>query len=178
MTIIVNAKPKSLRFATKTVSCRLGKAGFIAQILGREGDGKTPLGQYILRFGLYRADRLPCPSQIQKNLKADFNPLFFRPLRPDDGWCDDPKDPAYNRFIRRPYPASHEALWREDGAYDIILVMSHNDSPPQPGMGSAVFIHIAQADDRATLGCIALAPEDMVILLPHLEVGMGVNIAT
>jgi L,D-peptidoglycan transpeptidase YkuD (ErfK/YbiS/YcfS/YnhG family) len=133
---------------------------------GREGDAMTPTGEYVLRFGLYRADRLPRPK----------SKLTFRPLRQDDGWCDAPEDPAYNRFIRLPFAASHEKLWREDGAYDIILVMSHNDSPPVPALGSAVFIHIAQPDDRKTLGCIALAPEDIVKLLPKLKLGMGVRI--
>jgi L,D-peptidoglycan transpeptidase YkuD (ErfK/YbiS/YcfS/YnhG family) len=132
--------------------------------LGREGDAKTPLGDYHLRFGLYRADRLPAPQ----------SPLTFRPLREDDGWCDASSDPAYNRFIRLPYDASHEKLWREDGAYDIILVISHNDSPPITGLGSAVFIHIAQVDDRQTLGCIALTPDVMVKLMPHLKAGMAV----
>lgn len=141
-------------------------AGGIDMSEGREGDAKTPLGHYHLRFGLYRADRLPRPTSN----------LTFRPLRDSDGWCDDPADPAYNRFIRLPYTASHEKLWREDGAYDLILVMSHNDSPPVAGLGSAVFLHIAQPDDRQTLGCVALAPEEMVRLLPHLKIGMGVRI--
>jgi len=46
--------------------------------------------------------------------------------------------------------------------------MSHNDAPPIAGLGSAVFIHIAQPDDRKTLGCIALEPEVMIKLLPTL----------
>jgi len=150
-----------------TLPCRIGKAGFIDGTLGREGDAKTPLGNYHLRFGLYRADRLPRPK----------SPLTFRPLREDDGWCDAPNNPAYNRFIRLPYPASHEELWREDGAYDIILVMSHNDSPPIAELGSAVFIHISQPDDRRTMGCVALAPEDMVQLLPKLHLGQTVEIS-
>ena len=133
---------------------------------GREGDKKTPMGHYNLRFGLYRADRLPPPKSA----------LTFRALRQNDGWCDAAMDPAYNRFIRLPYSESHEKLWRKDGAYDIIIVMSHNDSPPQPGLGSAVFIHIAQPDDRNTMGCVALAPEEMIKLLPHLYPDMPVLI--
>jgi L,D-peptidoglycan transpeptidase YkuD (ErfK/YbiS/YcfS/YnhG family) len=135
---------------------------------GREGDRKTPLGDYALRFGLYRADRLPAPRSA----------LTFRPLREDDGWCDDPESAAYNRFIRLPALVSHEKLWREDGAYDIILVMSHNDSPPVPHLGSAVFIHVVQPDDRETMGCVALAPDEMVQLLPHLKMGMTVRITS
>lgn len=162
----MNTSTRTLQFGDKIYPCRIGRKGAIAYEKGREGDEKTPLGEYFLRFGLYRADRLPAP-------KTD---LTFRALRNDDGWCDDPGDSAYNRFIRLPYAASHEKLWREDGAYDVILVISHNDSPPTPGLGSAVFIHIAQADDRETLGCIALAPEVMVALLPYLKTGMAVSI--
>jgi L,D-peptidoglycan transpeptidase YkuD (ErfK/YbiS/YcfS/YnhG family) len=84
--------------------------------------------------------------------------------------------PAYNRFVKLPFADSHEALWRKDGAYDIVLVISHNDSPPSLGLGSAVFIHVAQADDRSTLGCVAFAPEDMVRLLPQLYSSMPVNL--
>ncbi len=166
MMITVNCRDKLIKCHNHLWPCRIGRAGFIDEVKGREGDAKTPLGQYVLRFGLYRADRLPMPP----------SPLTFRPLRSDDGWCDDPKDPAYNRFIRLPYAASHEKLWREDGAYDLILVMSHNDSPPEPGLGSAVFIHIAQPDDRETLGCVALTPDHMVQLLPFLKPDMRIEI--
>lgn len=143
-----------------------GRKGSVPLSKGGEGDEKTPLGEYQLRFGFYRADRLPRPKSA----------LTFHALRQDDGWCDDPSDPAYNRFVRLPYLASHEALWREDGAYDVILVMSHNDSPPQPGLGSAVFIHCRQPDHRPTLGCVALAPPDMWRLLPCLKTGMPITI--
>lgn len=164
--IVINAHKRLLHCGKLTLPCRIGKAGAVPMAAGREGDAKTPLGDYVLRFGLYRGDRLPRPR----------SGLTFRPLRKEDGWCDAPNDPAYNRFIRLPYTTSAEALWREDGAYDIILVLNHNDDPPVPNLGSAVFIHVAQPDDRKTLGCIALAPEEMVKLLPHLKMGMGVNI--
>lgn len=166
MSLIVNCRDKTLSIGNTTYPCRIGKGGYVDGDKGREGDAKTPLGTYHLRFGLYRADRLPKPRSR----------LTFRPLRQDDGWCDDVNDPAYNRFVRLPYAASHEKLWREDGAYDIILVMSHNDSPPAPGLGSAVFIHIAQPDDRETLGCVALEPEVMVRVLGKLKMGMDVKI--
>ena len=162
----MNTSARTVQFGDKSYPCRIGRRGAIAGDKGREGDEKTPLGDYVLRFGLYRADRLPRP-------KSD---LTFRPLRTDDGWCDASDNTAYNRFIRLPYDASHEKLWREDGAYDVILVISHNDSPPKAGLGSAVFIHVAQFDDRDTLGCIALAPEVMVRLLPHLKTGMSISI--
>ncbi len=174
--IVINTSAGCLKLGELKLPCRIGKAGSVAFAEGREGDAKTPLGDYRLRFGLYRADRLPCPSSFWPT-----SDLTFRPLRQDDGWCDAPEDPAYNRFIRLPNPApekqiSHERLWREDGAYDVILVMSHNDSPPTPNLGSAVFIHAAQPDDRKTMGCVALAPEEMVKLLPYLKMGMQVKV--
>jgi len=166
LSIIVNSSARTIQFGEKKYPCRIGRKGTVPYKKGREGDEKTPLGSYILRFGLYRADRLPTPKSA----------LAFHPLREDDGWCDAESDPAYNRFIRLPYASSHEKLWREDGAYDVILVMSHNDNPPQAGLGSAVFIHVAQYDDRETLGCVALAPEVMVSLLPYLKTGLEISL--
>lgn len=171
MSLFVTLRENRLHLGGFTAPIRSGMGGFAPFEKGREGDKKTPLGQYHLRFGLYRADRLPSPPP-----KHTVRPLNFRPLRPDDGWCDAAGDAAYNRFVKLPYPASHEALWRKDGAYDIILVMNHNDSPPMQGLGSAVFFHVAQSDDRKTLGCVALAPDDMVRLLPRLQRDMLVTI--
>lgn len=166
MDIIINSRAKRLACGGLNVPVRIGRAGFIAGAQGREGDAMTPLGDYHLRFGLYRTDRLPPPP----------SKLPFRAMHKDDGWCDAPQDAAYNRFVRLPYAASTEALWRDDGAYDIVIVMSHNDSPPVAGLGSAVFIHIAQPDDRATLGCVALTPNNMAALLPRLYGGQKIRI--
>lgn len=171
MSLFINTNTSRLQLREETYPCILGKSGAIAHSQGREGDGKTPIGSYKLRFGLYRADRLPAPP----------SPLIFHPLDANDGWCDDPDHPAYNRFIRLPFmvdhgAVSHETLWRDDPAYDIILIMSHNDSPPIAGLGSAVFLHIAQIDHRPTLGCVALSPETMTMILPSLTPHMDVII--
>ena len=160
MNIRINCLKNLLEIGENKFSCRIGRQGFVTFNKGREGDEKTPLGNYHVRFGLYRADRLPGPPPSS---------IPFLALDKSDGWCDDPQDPAYNRFVRRPYPASHEKLWREDGAYDIVLVMNHNDSPPETNMGSAVFIHIAQPDDRQTLGCVALTPDTMINLIKNIS---------
>lgn len=166
MSIVVSCLDRTLKCDALSLNVRIGKTGFVEGVQGREGDSMTPLGNYQLRWGFYRADRLPAPRSA----------LMFRSLQQDDGWCDEANHPAYNRFIRRPFDASHEKLWREDCAYDVILVMNHNDSPPVSGLGSAVFIHIMQADYRNTLGCVALAPEDMVKLIPLLHAGQSVVI--
>jgi L,D-peptidoglycan transpeptidase YkuD (ErfK/YbiS/YcfS/YnhG family) len=128
------------------VRCALGLNGLCAETEKREGDGKTPLGIYTLRRVLYRADRLETPQTV----------LPLRALREDDGWCDAPADPAYNRPVMLPYPATHERLWRKDHVYDLIGILSHNDSLPVPDMGSAIFMHLARPDYSSTRGCIAM----------------------
>lgn len=134
-------------------ACVLGRGGVRAD--KREGDGATPVGRFPLRRVLWRADRLSRPATA----------LPTAPIATDDGWCDDPADPAYNRPVKRPFAASHEALWRDDGVYDVIVVMGHNDDPVKPGRGSAVFLHVARPDRQPTAGCVALDLPDLLRLL-------------
>nr|WP_233128282.1 L,D-transpeptidase family protein [Maricaulis sp. W15] len=156
----------SLVLDTGTVRAALGRSGVTKASDKREGDGATPLGCYPLRRVLYRADRTDPPQTA----------LPCRPLRRDDGWCDAPEDPAYNRPVRLPYPASHETLWREDGLYDIILVLGHNDDPPVSGAGSAIFLHCKRGDYEPTEGCVALDPVDVRALLAAARAGDSLRI--
>lgn len=130
----------------KSVRAALGRSGVIAEQDKREGDGATPLGAYTVRRVLYREDRVRKPETR----------LPIRAIREDDGWCDEPGDPGYNRPVRKPYSASHETLMREDELYDIILILGHNDDPPIPGSGSAIFLHCKRGDYEPTEGCVAL----------------------
>ncbi len=134
MNILVDTEVRILTAGGKIYPCAIGKYGVVPHAQGREGDGKTPLGTYKIRYGLYRKDRVELPPTT----------LQFWPIHINDGWCDAPDDPAYNRPVKWPYPASFEKLWRESRVYDVIIVMGHNDSPPVPGMGSAIFLHIAR----------------------------------
>jgi L,D-peptidoglycan transpeptidase YkuD (ErfK/YbiS/YcfS/YnhG family) len=111
-----------------------------------EGDGATPAGILPLRRVLYRADRVSPPRAA----------CPIEPLSRDDGWCDDPGDPAYNRAVRLPYAARHEELWRADAVYDVIGVLGWNDAPPIRDRGSAIFLHLATPSRAPTAGCIAL----------------------
>jgi L,D-peptidoglycan transpeptidase YkuD (ErfK/YbiS/YcfS/YnhG family) len=133
--------------------CALGRSG--RSVRKREGDGATPVGRWRLLGVLYRSDRGRRPSTR----------LPVRPIAPDDGWCDAPGDRNYNRPVRHPYPASAERLWREDGLYDIVVVLSHNVRPRVRGAGSAVFMHLARPGYRPTEGCIALKREHLLRLL-------------
>lgn len=147
--------------AGKRVRIALGRSGICPENLKQEGDGATPTGRYRLRRVLYRADRIAAPHTA----------LPRRAISADDGWCDDPADPAYNRPVRLPYSAPHETLSREDGLYDIILVLGHNDDPPKSGAGSAIFLHCKRCDYEPTEGCIALDPADVRLLLSQARPG-------
>lgn len=138
----------------------VGRGGLIGADAKREGDGATPIGAWPLRRLLYRPDMVAAPPRTG---------LPAAPIAPDDGWCDAPGDPAYNRPVRLPYKASAERLWRDDGLYDLVVVLGHNDDPPVAGRGSAIFLHLARADFGPTEGCVAVARADLIALLARCD---------
>lgn len=138
--------------------CSIGRSGAIDAAAKREGDGATPLGTWPVRAVLLRPDRVAAPALA----------VPWRWLRPDDGWSDDPADPAYNRPVRHPHPFSAERLWRADGLYDAIVVLGHNDAPPRAGAGSAIFLHCWR-DGAPTEGCVAVERAALLALLPRLS---------
>lgn len=152
--------------AGRETRCALGKGGVTAAADKREGDGCSPLGVWPIRRVLYRPDRTPAP-QSRLPVKA---------IAPNDGWCDAPGDPNYNRPVSLPYPASAEQLWREDKVYDFVLVLAHNDDPVVPLMGSAIFLHVARPNWEPTEGCVALQAWDVLELIGKAEPGSAVSI--
>lgn len=139
-----------------TLPCALGRSGITR--MKREGDGATPIGRFALLHGYRRNDRgLPVAA-----------PFSLAPIRPDDGWCDDVGDGRYNRSVRLPFAGSHEVMRREDGLYDIVIVLDANVRRRSIGRGSAIFFHCARPGFEPTAGCVALAPADMRRLLPRL----------
>jgi L,D-peptidoglycan transpeptidase YkuD (ErfK/YbiS/YcfS/YnhG family) len=143
----------------RRLRCALGRAGVVGD--KREGDGASPAGLWPMREVLFRRDRL---GRIETALPV-------RALTPEDGWCDDPADPAYNRRVRLPYAARVERLWRADRLYDIVVPLGYNDDPVVSGAGSAIFLHVAHPDFAATAGCVALALGDLLQLLGEAMAG-------
>ncbi|MBC7953279.1 MAG: L,D-transpeptidase family protein [Rhodospirillaceae bacterium] len=148
-----------LQWGGTQMRCALGRSGIVHD--KREGDGGTPVGCWVLRRVMYRADRVAAPETA----------LPVTPLQPHDGWCDDPAHPDYNRPTRLPHPASCEAMWRADELYDVVVVLGHNDDPPVPGLGSAIFLHVAAPGWQPTEGCVALARPDLLALLAVVQPG-------
>jgi L,D-peptidoglycan transpeptidase YkuD (ErfK/YbiS/YcfS/YnhG family) len=131
----------------------IGRAGRSAE--KHEGDGATPVGLLRLTRVLYRAGHVRPPRCA----------VPIEPIAPDDGWCDDPLDPLYNRMVKTPYFGRHEPLWRTDSLYDIIGVLDWNLRPIVPHRGSAIFLHVATAGYEPTAGCIALSMPDLCACL-------------
>lgn len=162
--VLVVDPPDRLAAGGRMYRCALGRSG--VRVDKTEGDGATPAGRFPLRRVAYRADRLPPPATA----------LPVAPLSRNDGWCDDPGAPQYNRPVRLPFAGSHEALWRRDRLYDVIVVLGHNDSPVVSGRGSAIFMHVARPDYGPTAGCIALALDDLLEVLAQCGPGAVIDI--
>ncbi|MDG1709349.1 MAG: L,D-transpeptidase family protein [Emcibacteraceae bacterium] len=158
-----------LKFGDISYPCALGKGGVIDEKY--EGDHKSPTGKFDIRSVYYRYDKLGAPI---------YSKLPMMAILKEDGWCDDPKDEAYNKAVMLPYHASAEELWREDDLYDILVVLGFNDAPAVPGKGSAIFMHVARDlnDNQfhGTEGCVSLRKDHLLELLPELTIDTSLEI--
>ena len=147
-----------LSVGNASFACVLGRGGIVAD--KREGDGGTPRGCLPLRGLMQRGGRGPRIPGL----------LPFRAIRPEDAWCDDPRDRRYNTLIRQPpgEPAE-ERLARADRLYDILVPLGWNDGPIVRGRGSAIFWHVARENGAPTAGCVAVTPDVFRKVLPRLS---------
>lgn len=164
--IQVDSAARRLQFGPMDVACAIGRSGVCDASAKREGDGCTPLGRWPVRGILLRRPRLALNILPQ---------IAWRWTRQNDGWSDGVGDPAYNRPVQLPHGHSAETLQREDEAYDVIVVLGHNDAPPMPGAGSAIFFH-CWVEARPTEGCVAIAKTDMLAILLMLKPGTIMDI--
>lgn len=139
------------------LQCSLGKGGISA--FKHEGDGATPLAKMRLLYGFMRGDKGALPA----------TGLRLTRIGKADGWCDAPRNANYNRKVRLPFCPSHEKMWRDDGLYNVCIVMDWNIRPRRRNGGSAIFFHLARPGYLPTEGCIALKRSDMALILPHLS---------
>jgi L,D-peptidoglycan transpeptidase YkuD (ErfK/YbiS/YcfS/YnhG family) len=146
------------------VPCALGPAGIVRR--KREGDGATPAGRFRLLWAYYRPDR-PRPQAGGVRLVA---------LRRDQGWCEDPASPRYNRPVRLPAADCTDRMWRADPIYDLTFALDHNFTRRKKGAGSAIFFHLARPGLTPTAGCVAIRAADMRRLAPRLSRGAVMTI--
>jgi L,D-peptidoglycan transpeptidase YkuD (ErfK/YbiS/YcfS/YnhG family) len=138
-----------LQIGQSCFPCLLGKSG--RRHAKREGDGASPIGTWKIEQLYYRPHKMRRPSTALK----------CKPMSPKDGWCDAVNDGHYNRHVALPFNASHENLWRQDAAYDLIATTNHNQRPRIKGFGSAIFLHVINLGASGTEGCIALSEKHL-----------------
>tara|TARA_B100000676_G_scaffold21203_1_gene18388 strand:- start:886 stop:1380 length:495 start_codon:yes stop_codon:yes gene_type:complete len=133
--------------------CSIGKNGKSKK--KKEGDKKTPIGQFAVEDLYYRSDRVKKPLTNLKCVK----------IKKNMGWCDDPLDVKnYNKLIKLNKKIKCEKLYRKDHNYDLLLPIKYNFLKPVKFKGSCIFIHLTN-NYKPTLGCIALKKKDFLIIL-------------
>jgi len=154
----------TLSFNGKDYRCAVGKNGFSSN--KKEGDGCTPYGTFALRECWYRMEKMDAPQ----------TGLALKIITAEDGWCDDALSPDYNKHVALPFEASHEKLFRDDDRYDLIIPLGYNDDPIVPGLGSAIFMHVAAVDYSGTEGCVALDKSDLLEILRDVDEATTISI--
>jgi len=129
----------------------------------KEGDGKAPAG--VFEFGTAFGYAPQVPDQIR---------LPYRQATSADFYVDDAESAKYNQWITlspglTPAWKSAESMKRDDGLYELGVVVRQNESPIVKGGGSAVFVHIWRGPGSPTAGCISMAKRDLIILMRWLD---------
>lgn len=155
--MFIRVKKNHLSFRDNQFKCAIGRCGFSKN--KREGDGCTPVGTFYIDKIYYRADKLEI---VNANIDAI-------KIHESFGWCDDPDQKEYNQLIEFPYDFSAEKLYRKDSLYNLICVLNYNINPIVPGLGSAIFMHVAKDDYQPTEGCVALKQKDLMYLIKFIN---------
>ena len=162
MHILINKK--YLTYKDYKVKCALGKRGI--KIKRKEGDLITPIGNYKIKYILYRKDRI-------RNFKSKVKKII---IRKNIGRCDDSRSKKYNQLVRLSSEYSCERLYRKENIYDLILVLNYNMRPIVKNKGSAIFIHVAKANYKKTEGCVAVKKQHLIKIISELKKSTKVKI--
>lgn len=139
----------------------LGEKGFVypeSDPVKKEVDGRAPAGIFpvISLFGYAEEmeSSLPYAQATEKLICVD-----------------DTASEDYNKIITlndAKRPKSFEWMRREDGLYEMGLVVGHNRERLR-GRGSCIFIHIRMGGGSPTAGCTSMAKEDLMTLVAWLD---------
>ncbi len=156
--MIITVKNKhTLQIDDFQFKCSVGKKGIADN--KKEGDQKTPKGNYRIGDLYFRSDRLSKPKTRLKCIK----------IKDHMAWCDDINyTKKYNKLITISDKIKHERLKRIDQKYDLLIPIKYNFERPIPGLGSCIFIHLTR-DYKPTEGCIALSQKDFLIMLKIIK---------
>ncbi len=124
----------------------------------KEGDFTTPKGKFKFLNLFFRKDKIKVKTKLKKII-----------IKKNMGWCDDISSKFYNRLIKLPFRYKYEKLFRSDNIYDIFIVINYNTKPIRKKKGSAIFLHVAKKNYKATKGCLAVSKKDMRLLLNYID---------
>jgi D-alanyl-D-alanine dipeptidase len=131
----------------------VGKSGLKAIADKREGDGASPAGRFRLGDATgYDA----APPRTR---------LHYRVATPALRCVDDPQSPLYNRVA---VADRGEKMRRDDELYRYTIFVRHNDARV-PGAGSCIFLHVWKDARSPTVGCTAMALDDLRALLGWVD---------
>jgi L,D-peptidoglycan transpeptidase YkuD (ErfK/YbiS/YcfS/YnhG family) len=131
----------------------------------KDGDGKSPAGVFALPYALGSEPAAKLPG-----IK-----IPYVQCTSTTECVDDPKSSHYNQILDRssvPKPDwdSSEKMLLTNGQYRLGIVVAHNGSPPTPGNGSCIFIHIWLGPGIGTSGGTAMRDGDIESLLGWIDV--------
>ena len=163
MTIFVKNK-HTLQVYEFKFKCCIGKNG--STKYKREGDNKTPKGNFQIEHLYFRKDRLEKPLTSLKCIR----------IKKNMGWCNDIKSPKmYNKFFKIKKKVKHEKLNRKDYKYDLMVPIKYNFKNPITGKGSCIFIHLTK-NYKPTAGCIGLRKKDFLVMLKLINKNTKIKI--
>lgn len=132
----------------------------------KEGDARAPAG--VFRIGQAMGYDAAPPSALK---------LPYRQVTKQVHCVDDAAHEDYNRIVElaEGEPGtwkSSEVMRRKDEQYRLIALVDHNglleDSAPQKGSGSCIFLHVRRAAGSPTVGCTSMAREELTAVLSLL----------
>lgn len=177
--ILVDTKEKisTLKFLEKSSDGHVSKVLFATEVLigrngvvaeKREGDGKTPLGEFEIGIAFGMHDR--------KNIKLD-DSIEYVKINENLYWVDDVNSRYYNQLVDvKKVNAdwkSAEHLIDYKVQYEFALEIKTNPKNIA-GKGSAIFIHCSNGNQTA--GCIALERDKTIELLSKIDKNTKIRI--
>jgi len=150
-------KPQRVLFGTNGLAWGIGLAGQDEHGLHKkEGDKRAPAGIFGLGK-IYTYDSSLPPG-------ADYP---FHTVTPADAWISDPQLPHYNEHVvvdlTNPPPwFKKQQMKQTDPPHRWKIEIRHNEEPPVPGAGSAIFFHIQRGPNKHSSGCTTM-PQDALL---------------
>ena len=127
-----------------------------------EGDTRAPAGLFRLSTAFGCAVERPAEWKMP-----------YITLTPMVECVDDIRSKYYNHVVDRATIApdwdSSEHMLYSNGQYRWGLVVDHNADPVEPGGGSCIFMHIWLGTGEGTVGCTAMAEEDIQAVVAWLD---------